>query len=348
MVDMVDRSTFSLSGGLMVRPNQRFAFEDGKLVVEVDAAAGCGGDGPGGAPCSGPGGASAFYEIDITPAETEGPYTVDALYGYGTFAFTGALGCRLEIGNVVCAMYDDSGRVTGGQCPQPATYPCRDNGGRPGRVWETQGVGTPRTAPSVVGGYPGYAIPGTNLHGSDVFRVCPAGLSPVGMPDTYCRDRFRFEFTRDALAIFVNGYPWYRIDGLYAVNPETGADNRIPSSWLDGVYVYFTSWKNGTSHDVLRWHWDRIAINDGSPLSSAPSFCLDQPLHTCVNMPMPSPTPSPSPSPTLSPTPIPSPNPTPSPSPTPSPTVLCEAMVRLNGQVGWAPQPPAFCSGFHP
>jgi len=43
-----------------------------------------------------------------------------------------------------------------------------------------------------------------------------------------------------------------QIDGLYAVNPDTGADNRIPDSWFQqGVRPYFASWINGgTAADV--------------------------------------------------------------------------------------------------
>jgi hypothetical protein len=275
MVDLVDVSPYRLSGGVMLSPDRSFRFENGKLVVEVDAAAGQ----------DGMGGANHFYEVDITPAA--GPtWTVDALYGYGMFGGVGSVGCRLERGNTICTMYDNSNRVTGGQCPNDGRT-CTDNGGRPGRVWETQGVGTARTAASVQGGYPGYAIPGTSLHGSDVFRICDDNQM-----DMFCRDRFRFEFTKTSLTIFVNGYKWFDIQGLYAVNPETGADNRIPDSWLGpgGVRVYFTSWINGGQHEVTRWHWDRVAINphtasgQSTAPSAAPSFCLGEPQNTCPMM----------------------------------------------------------------
>ena len=79
-----------------------------------------------------------------------------------------------------------------------------------------------------------------------------------------------------------------QIDGLYAQNPDTGADNRIPDSWFQqGVRPYFDSWINGGQHTPTRWHWDRIAVNphdeNGTPVtpSASPSFCLGQTNNTC-------------------------------------------------------------------
>jgi hypothetical protein len=269
MIDLVDLSPYALSGGVLVSPDQQFFFEDGKLVVEVDAAAGA----------DAMGGANRFYEIDLSPAPEPTGYSVDNLYGYGAFGGVGALGCRLERndqgGNFVCAMYDNSNRVTGGECP-PDGRVCTDNGGRPGRVWETQGVGTARAAASIQGGYPEWPIPGTNLHLGDVWRQCRDNEH-----DLHCRDRFRMEVTQDSIHLFVNGFQAMQIDGLFAVNPDTGADNRVPDFWFEqGARPYFTSWVNGGQHAPIRWHWDRIAVNphDASgglaTPSAAPSFCL--------------------------------------------------------------------------
>jgi hypothetical protein len=149
-------------------------------------------------------------------------------------------------------------------------------------VWETQGVGTDRTAASVVGGTPDYRIPGTSLRAGDVWRICQKNQM-----DMFCRDRFRIELTRTSLTIFVNGYKIYDIQGLYASNPATGADNRIPESFLNNAHVYFASWNNGKFYPVYRFHWGRVAVNphgpDGSalPPSAAPFFCLGQPQSTC-------------------------------------------------------------------
>lgn len=107
------------------------------------------------------------------------------------------------------------------------------------------------------------------------------------------------------------------------------------------------------------WHFDNISMapavgRGGAPLPtpSPTSSATPTPVPTITSSPSPSTTPvatptapaspsSPSPTSTTAPTA------TASPSPSPSPTVLCEAMVRLNGQIGWAPQPPSFCGGFH-
>ena len=279
MVDMVDTSAFNLSNGVFVSPDKAFTFENGTLVFETDAAAGS----------DAMGGANTFYEMDVTPADHLSDFSVDTLYGYGSFGgLAAALGCRLERnddgGHFVCAMYDDSNRVTGGQCPADGRV-CKDNGGRPGRVWETQGVGIPRTAASVQGGYPGWAIPGTSLHLSDVWRQCMTNEH-----DLHCRDRFRMELTKDSIHLFVNGYPAMLIDGLYAVNPATGADNRIPDSWFTstGVRVYDTSWFNGGQHTPVRFHWNGIFVNPTGPRTASPSFCLGNALpgitrNTCAH-----------------------------------------------------------------
>jgi hypothetical protein len=283
MVDMQDQSTFNLSGGEMVSPNQTFPFVNGVLSVEFDAAPGQ----------DGAGGAEVFYELDISPARALSPFAVDSLYGYGQFGGTGAMGCRLEKntagGQQVCARYDNSYRTAGGQdigpgCNQPPDF-IQCPVGPSGRLWETLGIGTQYTATTTTGGYPGYQIPNTILTSNDVFRQCDRTVNPPSTDaDHYCRDRFRFEFRKDSLVTFVNGFEWYRITGLFASNPgpfAPGADNRIPDSWMTGgVYVYFTSWINNGQHNVNRWHWQRIAVNT-PPSGASPSYCLGAPFNTC-------------------------------------------------------------------
>jgi len=261
MIDLVDVSTYRLSGGILVSPDQTFPFVGDKLVVEADAAPGA----------PGMGSADHFYELDVTGAAAPTPWVTDALYGYGQFGGIGAIGCRIE-GGLICAMYDSSNRVTGGECPNDGRV-CTDNDGRPGRVWETQGVGTANTAASVQGGYLQWPIPGVpGLTVQDVFRHCADN-----MHDLHCRDRWRMELTRDSIHIFANGYPVMLIDGLFARNPATGADNRVPQAWIDqGARFYMTSWINGGQHTPLRWHWNQVAVNPPYVASAAvsESFCL--------------------------------------------------------------------------
>jgi len=274
MIDLADISPYRLSGGVLVSPDRQFFFENGKLVIEADLAGGS----------DGMGGANRFYEIDVSPAR-EPTFGVDNLYGYGSFGGIGGLGCRIERnddgGNFVCAMYDNSGRATDGSCVS-AQFCVLGSDGPSGRKWETQGIGTPRTAQSVVGGYSTYRIPGTSMLLRDVWRICQ-----INELDLHCRDRFRMELTKDSIHMFVNGFPAMQIDGLFAQNPAEGWDNRVPDSWFQqGVRPYFTSWINGGQHTPTRWHWDRIAVNPhaggsfAAP-SAAPSFCLGQPDNTC-------------------------------------------------------------------
>jgi hypothetical protein len=104
------------------------------------------------------------------------------------------------------------------------------------------------------------------------------------------------QIARDSLHIFVNGFLVYRIEGLYASNPHTGADNRVPLAWQNGVAAYFTSWINSGIHHATRWHWDRLAVNPRQGPSASPSFCLGMPNNTCsdemARMPAPTQTPT--------------------------------------------------------
>ncbi len=157
MLDIGDVSPFRLSGGVLLSPNKSFVAENGRLVVEADMAAGS----------DGIGGADAYYEIDITPASQPTGITTDPLYGYGQFGGIPALGCRFERaedgGHVVCAMYDSTKHDAGGNCvdKDPNTFADRCTVNGPGRVWETQGVGTGLHRAERTGGLP--RIPGYRL-----------------------------------------------------------------------------------------------------------------------------------------------------------------------------------------
>src|SRR3712207_8762324 len=47
------------------------------------------------------------------------------------------------------------------------------------------------------------------------------------------------------------------------------------SQLLNNAYVYFASWTQEPSRKVVRFHWDRIAINPSNGPSAAPGFSSD-------------------------------------------------------------------------
>lgn len=74
-------------------------------------------------------------------------------------------------------------------------------------------------------------------------------------PDTACRDRFRVEFTRDSVTLWVNGT-------LYFVRSGLPAGKQLPTALTDGdLYVYFASWAYLARSATERFHWGAIAIN---------------------------------------------------------------------------------------
>lgn len=164
-------------GGALVRPDRSFRFEDGKLVVEADVAAGIveyGG--------------SAWPEIVVSsaPAPTG---IVDETYAYGMFKENWTVGCRLQSSRQpICAMYDDTGRPSG-------------NGGRRFEISFFQHEG----AAQVLGGGP------FSPEADKAWRVCQQTD-----PDLNCRDQFRLELSRDAVTLFVNGTKYMEHRGLPA------------------------------------------------------------------------------------------------------------------------------------
>lgn len=73
-------------------------------------------------------------------------------------------------------------------------------------------------------------------------------------PDINCRDRFRWELTKTSLTLFVNGVKYMEHTAL----PGFG----LPDTIVDGdVYVYFSDWVYQGPNRVVRFHWDRVAVN---------------------------------------------------------------------------------------
>jgi hypothetical protein len=226
------------NGGVLLRPDRSFRFADGKLVVEADVAAAIPEYSD-----------AAAVEIDVTTAPAPTGRLVDSQYGYGLFGGHWTFGCRFQPDrHVTCSLFNAS------QKPGDATV----FGNELGRVWQMlpfQPVGTISR---------GGAPDGENAGG---FRRCGANKM-----DLLCRDRFRLELTRDRVAVFVNGQPYFEQSGI---PPRY----QFPDEFLHSdLYVYFTSWINRPLAAAYRCHWDRLAVNPsdasgaGLPPSAAPSF----------------------------------------------------------------------------
>ena len=163
-------------GGAMLRPNRSFNFENEKLVVETDLAAGMSTYGT-----------KAWPEIVITTSEQP---AADA-----------------RIGGGVRASDYFPGHWTFGVCLLPNRFPTatlmdRTNRGtlHGGRIWEMswfQHVGT-----EVFGG--------NQFDGrGNYWRICQDTE-----PESACRDRFRMELTRTSLALYVNGIKYFEQKGI--------------------------------------------------------------------------------------------------------------------------------------
>lgn len=163
-------------------------------------------------------------ELVITTAPAPGGYRRGGVYAYEMFPGHYTLGCRLQGNrNSVCSLMDDSENSA------------LDNG----REWEMsffQHVGT-----RVFGGEPSGAR-------GRAWRVCKSNSDP----DSACRDHFRLELTPTSLRISVNGVRYFQQTGI----------PRLPGALLRGpVYVYFASIVGRSDFDVVRFHWDKLAVN---------------------------------------------------------------------------------------
>jgi hypothetical protein len=283
-----DSSGNGLLGGGMMRPDRSFRFENGKLVVESDVAAGI--------TQYGPGGADIWPEVVVTPAPAPTGKIPDSLYAYGQFGGTWSFGCRYQPTRVpVCSLYNPDG-----QPGNPSLF-----GTPAGRVWEMSNfeeVGTTN-----FGGYPDNGGPLDKA-----WRTCN-GTDP----DINCRDRFRMELTKTSVTIYVNGVKYFE---------QTGLKVPFPDALVNGnVYVYFAGWEVRQTAETIRFHWDHLAINPaGGPTSAPPPPPVPSPTPSGTPV-TPTPTPTPtgvqqSPTPTPTPTSTPTSTPTPTARPTPTPT----------------------------
>jgi hypothetical protein len=233
-------------GGSMMRPDRSFRFVDGKLVVETDVAADI-------VEYEG----FAWPEVTVTTASSPdgqayGPTparsTGDDLYAYGRFGGYDSVGIRLTGARPIMAYYDASERG----------FPC-------GRVWELswfQDGSNQCTADKDATTWGGgeWAAPGA-------VRTCRGDD-----PDVNCRDRFRWELTRDKITLYANGIKLME-------HTAVAGKHLVPDAILNGdVYVYFSdSVYQPPSDRVVRFHWDRVSVNPATGLTASPTCTPAEP-----------------------------------------------------------------------
>jgi hypothetical protein len=173
MVDVATRSPETpvpwVRGGALLSPDRTFRFEDGKLIVEAEAAAGITEYGT-----------NAWPEIVISTGSK--PYDNGSLYAYDLFPEDWTLGCRLQATRYpVCTLKDNSGSQQGDKESE--------------RIWEMsahQPVGTTNQG-------------GSPFQGREqVWNLCEKTD-----PDMYCRDHFRLELAETTLTLYVNGNKYF-------------------------------------------------------------------------------------------------------------------------------------------
>lgn len=290
-----DLAKLTSDQGTDLSPAQSFTFQNGKLVLEADVAAGSFGF------ADSSGGDVAWPEIDWSTSPTPSVATADEnLYGYGYFQGNWSAGCRLQARHALTCAVESS------QADRPLAGETQDQGpcfpASSSRVMELSGFeacGTTHSGFSEDFGAP-----------TGVFRSCPQNTVDP------CLDRFRLEWSAAGLVAYVNGVK-------FAEDSGWDANHQLPAAIVNGstpVFAHFVDFSDFSDSSVIRVHWQRLAVNPhdaaGSPLPPSASPTFGQPS------PSPTPTPSPSPSPTVAPSPSPTATPSPSPSPTPRPAVL--------------------------
>jgi hypothetical protein len=268
-----DFAKLAADQGTDLSPAMPFHFQNGKLVLEADVAAGSFGF------ADSSGGDFAWPEIDWSTSPTPtSAGAIETLYGYGYFGGFSAAGCRLQGRHALTCAVEADHALSGINQDQPPCFPAA-----PSRVMELSGFeacGSTHSGFSEDFGAP-----------KGQFRSCPQNVVDP------CLDRFRLEWSANGLVVYVNGVEFARDTGWPAAD-------QLPAAIVSGqtaVYAHFFDFSDFSGSQVVRVHWQRIAVNphdaSGNPLppSASPTFGMVQP--------------SPSPSPTPSPTPAPSPTP---------------------------------------
>ncbi len=160
-------------------------------------------------------------EVVVSTAADPSTHETNGWYAAGLFGGHPAVGCSLPSDRLAeCRVYDDA------------------------RITANMSASLRAGAKTVFGGAP--TTPALDA----AWRTC-ADTDP----DAKCRDRFRIEFEKDAITLFVNGVKYMEHRGL----PPSA---QLPDALLTStVYVYFASWAYLVDQAVARVHWGRIAVN---------------------------------------------------------------------------------------
>ena len=231
-----------------MRPDRTFRPVDGVAVIEFEVAT----------PIAGTRDADPI--LDSWPElvlSTAGAPTVTNPWGSwhrqnGTYLYEGfpqawTFGCRMQQSrHPICALY------------RPNVPGTPNFSGGPDRLWEINQTGGQVT--DQFGGDP--AEPGL----ADAWAVCATSQDP----DTTCRNLFRWELSPTRVKLFVKqpgATAWTRYYEAGLVDANLGNILNAPN----GFYVFFGDFayliENGT---ILRFHWDRIAINPGGSTTTPP------------------------------------------------------------------------------
>lgn len=241
---MVDTAGGS-NGGVLIRPDRSFRFENGKIIVEADVAAAI----PEYTD-------SASVEIVVTTAPEPTGRVVDLQYGYGAFGGHWTFGCRFQADRqMTCALFNASGSPG-----DPGVF-----GNESGRVWQMlpfQHVGRINNT-------------GESNDHAPFFRKCNRNEM-----DLHCRDRFRLELSKDSVKIFVNGRPYFEQS---AIDPKNQLPNEFLNS-NHYVYFTSWVNRPLESAYRFHWDRLAINGASGAelPVSAAPSFGLTSCAHDPV------------------------------------------------------------------
>jgi hypothetical protein len=260
-----DNGAWPTLGAAWARPDRTFRPENGKVVVEYEVAG----------PIAGTrevGGLSdSWPEVVLSTAPAPSKLRQNGTYLYESFAGYWTFGCRMQQSeHPICALYEPADGYAGGPTRQ---WEINQNGGDVRSDWGGD--------PSVSG-----------LAG--VWKAC----SSTQDPDTICRNKFRMELTPDAMKLFVNGTLYYE---AALIDTKLGNVLNAPG----GFYVYFGDFAYRIEQDVVvRFHWDRIAVNpDSGGSAPPPSEPTSTPTPSSTPAAQPTATPTRTPTPTAAATP---------------------------------------------